>query len=144
MDIFKNPIVIGLTFGVITYSYLQMTVNEKNEKNKKSKKNKNKDNESVNLLIPLVVSIIAWFIAYAYFEYSGNGPIDNSDKPNHPFVQEITKRHRLQLPLPLPPSPKYGFVQDELSGSSEPRSFSLINAEVTVPTKLPDVLLEMY
>lgn len=142
MDIFKNPIVIGLTAGAITYSYLLMTVNEKNEKNKKNKKNKNKEKEAVNLLIPLVVSVIVWFIAYAYIEYNGN---DNKNTANtNPFLPETAIRQRPPLPLPLPPSPRYNFIQDVISASSEPRSFSLINAGVTVPTKLPDVLLEMY
>jgi len=37
MDIFKNPILIGLTMGAITYAYLTHTVNERNEQNEKRK-----------------------------------------------------------------------------------------------------------
>lgn len=136
MDIFKNPIVIGLTAGAATYGYLLMTINEKNEKNEK-KKGKKKEKESVNLLIPLIVAIIAWFIAYAYFEY-------NTNQPHNQLIQDINPLQRPVVPIPYPPSPKYNFVKDVLSESSDPHSFSLITQGVTIPTKLPEVLLEMY
>ena len=88
MDIFKNPIVIGLTAGAITYSYLLMTVNEKNERNEKKK---NKEKEHVNLFIPLVVTIIAWFIAYAYFEYNGDNNLNTCAGTNNPFIGTSTR-----------------------------------------------------
>ena len=40
MDIIKNPVIIGLTFGVLTYVYMVWVENEKMKKNKKNKKNK--------------------------------------------------------------------------------------------------------
>ncbi len=133
MDIFKNPIVIGLTMGTIVYGYLAYTVNEKNEENEKKKKNKRKDKESVNLIIPLVVAIIAWFIAYAYFEYN-NESID---------IKPVLSDRQPGLPLPLNVSPKFGFVKDVISETSEPQQFSLINSGLTVPDNLPDILLDI-
>ncbi len=135
MDIIKNPIIIGLVIGALTYGYLSYTVNEKNEENDKKKKHKRKEKESVNLMIPLVVAIIVWFIAYAYFEYN----IDN--KPNN---SQILPTIGESLPMPLPVSPKFGFIKDVISDTSDPQLFSLINTGMTVPINLPDVLLDIH
>lgn len=138
MDIIKNPIVIGLTAGLITYGYLTMAVNERNEKRSK-KKGKKTENESVNLLIPVVVSIIMWFLAYAYFEHSS----DSVEYDQINSGANILKKTP-PLPLPLPPSPKFNFIRDIVSESSEPKSFTLVTKGVNIPQKIPDVLMDMY
>lgn len=136
MDILKNPIVIGITISALTYGYLVMQVNEKNEKiNKLRKKGKKIEKESVNLLIPLIVGIIGWFLAYAYFEYNDN----SSNVENTNVLKKIPP-----LPLPLPPSPKYNFVRDILTESSEPKAFTLITKGNNIPQNIPDVLIDMY
>ena len=134
MDIIKNPIIIGLAMGALTYGYLSYTVNEKNEENSKKKKSKRKEKESVNLMIPLVVAVITWFIVYAYFEYNTESQINNPQIM--PTIGE-------SLPIPLPVSPKHGFIKDVMTDTSDPQPFSLINTGMTVPTKLPDVLLDI-
>lgn len=145
MDIIKNPIVIGLTMGTLVYGYLSYTINERNEENEKKKKGKRKEKESVNLLIPLVVIVIAWFIAYAYFEY--NNEDHNKDIYKHTMLsdrQGLAGVGGLQgLPLPFVTSPKFGFANDIISETSEPRQFSLIGTGLTVPDKLPDILLDV-
>jgi len=138
MEIVKNPIIIGIFAGACTYAYLQWDINEKNKK-RKHKKGSKKDKEEVNLLIPLVVSIIAWFIAYAYFEYK-----PESNENTDIVIPDLYTRPRPPLPLPITNGPGYKFVKDVVSESSEPRSFSLLTGGVTVPTKFPDVLLDMY
>jgi hypothetical protein len=45
--------------------------------------------------------------------------------------------------IPVGKTSGYRFIKDILSQSSEPREFSLLAGGVTIPTKLPDVLLEM-
>lgn len=131
MDVIKNPIIIGLLAGTITYIYLSWNNNEKSKK--KSKKNQ----KEVNLLIPLVVAVIGWFITYAYFQYSNEN--DNSD-----IIIPHISGNRRPIPLPMSKTPSYRFVKDVISESSDPKSFSLMTSGVTVPTKLPDVLMEMY
>lgn len=139
MDIIKNPIIVGLTMGALTYCYLSWTVNEKNEQNEKKKKGKRKEKETVNLLIPLVVAIIAWFIAYAYFEYS----VDTNDPNQRDQLGIATlKGPKGLVPIPLAPSPKFGFVGDVLSDSTDNR-FTLVGDGVQVPVNLPDVLLDI-
>ena len=136
MDIIKNPVIIGLTFGVLTYVYMVWVENEKMKKNKKNKKYIKK---KINLLIPLVVTIITWFISYSYFEYKN--PVET--QLNLPDIIRPSNIPQI-TPLPLVQIPNYKFVGDVLSASSDPKSFSLITNGITVPTKLPEVLLEMY
>jgi len=137
MDIVKNPVIIGLLAGTITYVYLTWSLDEKNKKRQK----KGQKKEEVNLIIPLVVSIIGWFIAYAYFEYTPEKTFSNQS------VNFLDKTHgaRMAMPLPVAPQAGYKFVGDVVSESSDPKSFSLLagGGGVTIPTKLPDVLLEL-
>ena len=134
MDIIKNPVVLGLTAIVLTYMYLTWTINNK----KKNKNKKSKEQEEVNLLIPLVVGIIVWFIAYSYFEYHPEDGIEN-------IVYDTGISNKPSLPLPIPPSPKYNFIQDVVTESSDPKSFSLLTkGDVNVPRNFPDVLLDIY
>lgn len=136
MDIIKNPVIIGLLAGTITYIYLTWNLNEKNKKRQK----KGQKKEEINLMIPLVISIIGWFIAYAYFEYT---PDKNTQFPQ---INLFDKTHntKIEMPIPVAPQAGYKFIGDAVSDSSDPKSFSLLaGGGVTIPTKLPDVLLEL-
>jgi hypothetical protein len=139
MDIFKNPVLIGLVCGTITYVYLTNDVNEKNRINQKRKKNKNRKPEEVNLLIPLVVALIAWFLVYSYFEYN-----DNKIKNVNNFTNQ---QNRSQLPLPLQLTPNH-FIGDQISAQNTqntPELFSLVNTGtgINIPRYLPDVMIEV-
>lgn len=136
MEVIKNPVIIGLLAGTITYAYLSYNIEERNKRRKK----KGAKKESVNLMIPLVITIIAWFIAYAYFEYNPQQKVEESN-----IAQELKlKRPFQKLPLPIISPPKYKFTRDVISESSTPQEFTLVNSRgITLPTELPDVLLEM-
>jgi len=139
--IIKNPIIIGLVAGVITYAYLTYEA-DKNNKKKKHRKEK----EEVNLLMPLAVAIIFWFISYAYFEYTpesgaGHGSNIQNSIINNDIDQILGKR---PTPLPIPPTIGYRFVKDAVDGSSDHNSFSLLTTGVNVPKNIPDVWLEMF
>jgi len=58
LDIFKNPIVLGIIGAILVYVYLNNYEGE--DKKKKSK------NKEANILTPGVVGIIIWFIATCY------------------------------------------------------------------------------
>jgi hypothetical protein len=78
MNNFKNPIVLGLTGVVLTYGYLWYMKNQKVEETKQklnsafgqgiitqeqmSQQLEIVKNESINLLYPLIVGMVAWFI----------------------------------------------------------------------------------
>ncbi len=130
MDIVKNPIIIAVVAGVAVYVYLSW---------KSNNKKKHKKKEPVNLLIPLAVAIIAWFMAYAYFGYGLT-----SSQPSDPLLKlNDGLSNKIQLPMPMTVAPSFKFVGDVVS-SSEPRSFSLLTNGITVPDRLPDVLMEVY
>lgn len=130
MDILKNPIIIGLICGIITYGYLYYTAKNDKKKNKLKK---------INLLIPLAVTCIGWFIAHAYF-----GNKKQSILP--PLQTTVGGSINPGLPLPYTVgSNNLPFVNDVISSNtSDPKSFSLLTNGITVPTKLPDVLLDMH
>lgn len=143
MEIIKNPIVVGLVFSGMSYGYLSYNANIKNEenKNKKNKKGRKEESETVNMLIPLAIFIIVWFITYAYLEYSTDSITTNDSNvlqsiPNMPQFGEY-------VPMPLSISPKYNFIKDVASDTSDPQSFSIINTGIKIPSKLPDVLLDV-
>jgi len=77
MEIVKNPIIIGLLAGTVTYMYMNWSIEnsdyEKDEYDivldESGKKQKVYKKPEVNLLIPLLVALIGWFITYAYFEH---------------------------------------------------------------------------
>jgi hypothetical protein len=125
MDIVKNPVILGLVAGVLTYLYMKWNKREdekkgKGRKNKNKNKDKSEDSEYTSLIIPAVVAAIVWFMAYGYFEYS------------KPSVQQT-----------LPNAPGYKLVR-EASSSDQVRSFSLIKNGVNIPKTLPDVFIETF
>jgi hypothetical protein len=126
MDIIKNPVVIGVLAGLITYVYMIWTTNQ----NKKKKKQHKKLGNGANLPIVLAVASIAWFIAYSYFE------------------NELKQSGGL-IPLPsssFPKKPSYSLSQNLSSSSENTRSFSLLKNGINVPNTLPELsntLLEM-
>ena len=139
MDIIKNPVIIGLLAGTLTYAYLTYNIEEKNKNRRKKGHKKEHKKEEINLVIPLVISVIMWFIAYAYFEYN-----PSKEQISTEFLEK-GQLMRMATPLPLAPTASYKFVGDAVSESSDPKSFSLLvgGGGVSIPTKLPDVLLEL-
>lgn len=63
MDLLKNPVIIGIIFGIIAYIYLKWDTDKKNLENK----NKNIEPKKVNLIIPLAIGLLGWFIAHNYY-----------------------------------------------------------------------------
>lgn len=137
MNILKNPTVLGLIIGTLVYGYLYYTTNERNEENEKKKKHRRKEKETVNIAIPLVVAVITWFIAYAYFEYN-----DGTNTSSNP-INEFKNFENSRLSMQLNPSPKFQFVGDVISESSDPKEFALLNSGINVPSNLPDILLDV-
>jgi len=81
-EILKNPIVIGLLAAVLTYLYIWWEEKKRLEKNPKAKP------VPTNIITPLVVGVIGWFVASNYF----------SVKVENPIVPDVT--HGAQKALP--------------------------------------------
>jgi hypothetical protein len=117
MDIIQNPVVIGVLVGLITYVYMIWSTNQ----NKKKKKQHKKYGNGANLPIVLVVSCIAWFIAYSYFDTDTKKSIVNTTI-QAPFVNNIQR------------------FNPAISTSSD-QSFSLLQNGINIPNTLPDLAL---
>lgn len=124
MDIIKNPVVLGLIAGVLTYIYLWWS--KSNNSSKKNGKKYKKDKGDVNIMIPGIVALVVWFIAYGYTEF---GTTVSTSLPH-----QVTALPNLDT--------KYKMVKT--SSSDSIRSFNLINKGVSIPSALPDVFIETY
>ena len=71
IDVFKNPIILGVLASLITYAYMYWEANRKYEKNPKIKR------EQISILIPSIVGIIVWFVASGYFN-NNNGNLNKT------------------------------------------------------------------
>jgi hypothetical protein len=61
ISIIKNPIIIGILAAALTYLYIWWEEKKRKEKNPKAK------SQPTNIITPLIVGVIAWFIASNYF-----------------------------------------------------------------------------
>ncbi len=144
IEIIKNPVMIGLTIGILVYIYLRWEQSQRPEE-----KNKRKD---TNLLIPLGIGTACWFIAHNYFE-------------NYNFTNDIAmgdNKFTNDLPLNIPE--KIDLSDTIMMGGganlvnnignnfaptrmqSIPPSYHLLKRGVTIPTNInmPEVLLDNY
>jgi len=156
IEIIRNPIIIGLTVGVLVYLYLRWEQSERPEE-----KNKRKD---TNLLIPLGIGTACWFIANNYFEnYNFNN--DNSI-PNNPYqIEDITANLPQKLELTDNGAmmggglntnnlsfginngiSNSGFNNNMSNLNYKPpvNSYHLLKKGITIPNNMPDVLLENF
>jgi len=134
LEIFKNPILLGVIAGCLTYLYLLWQSNSMNKNIKSQKKRDENNKKSISLFLPLIVAIIVCIIAYAYFYISPDVQLDQSDADDSVIKSTTT--------------PKYKFAVDEKSVSSESAtSFHLISKGMNIPNKpldVPDVFIETY
>lgn len=129
IDIVKNPVIIGLIAGVFTYIYMKWKYNKKDKKNKKNKNNKNNKKKDVNLLIPLAIFILFWFISYAYFS--------SSDAEKSYDIDKIQNAKDIKIEVAKT-------KLDSHSSNDEPLSFKLVSNGVYIPSQLPEIMFEMY
>ena len=78
----KNPIIIGILAAALTYLYLWWEEKKRMEKNPKAK------SMPPNIITPIIVGVIGWFIASNYF----------SNKTEVPKVPDVTGSAQQALP----------------------------------------------
>lgn len=131
-DIIKNPVMIGLFVGVITYSYMKWKNNKDYKKTKKKK--------DINLLIPFTVFIVFWFISYAYFSSSDDDATESSLGGNNSvkeLKQDLAKELAMEVPNP------YKQLVRESDVSSDPQSFYMVSNGIQIPQKIPPILFDI-
>ena len=160
LDIIKNPVIIGLTVGVLVHLYFKW------EASKKENKDKNKRKDS-NLLIPLFLGIATWFIAHNYYEkYNFDEVIsDNINNINYQIPEKLDLSEVAEVSNILMINPDANLVnnfnskftmrqpsfnnmqqQPSFNNIQQQPSFHLLKKGVTIPNNitLPDVLLEKF
>jgi hypothetical protein len=119
-NIIKNPTLIAVVAGVITFSYLTWK-RKQNQKNKKNKGDKNNN----DLIITGSISVLVWFIVYGYMKYNLTNvgeKVPEKNIPTYKLVKEI---------------------------SESPKSFTLMNPTggITMPlagNQMPDVFIDNF
>lgn len=80
-ELLKNPIIIGIIAGVLTYGYMTWEADRKHKQNPKSEK------KNIGFITPAVVSVITWFLASSYFDRSPTAEfISSPQEPNNLVV----------------------------------------------------------
>lgn len=114
-EIITNPVIIGLVAGSIVYAYLSWTRKKYNEKRLKKGKKIRDDDKYDDIIIPIIVAILAWFIAYGYINYK----------------KSPAKSRSIQDDLP----PNYRLVVDQ--PSEVHKSFTLVTNGIKLPLQEP-------
>jgi hypothetical protein len=133
IEILKNPVIFGLLAGAIVYNY--MAWNRKKEIEKRLKKGKKiKESQKYNdIIIPTIVAIIVWFIAFAYFNYK--------EEKNIQYGQPVNINQQIQPKLNVLPVPPIQAAQPPNSPSDIAHSFTMVNKTATGVTMPPDVIV---
>jgi sortase (surface protein transpeptidase) len=146
MDVIKNPVMIGLFAGLITYIYLHWKNSHNKNKDKSQNdqstnngsKNKNKEKKkNINLLIPLAVFIVFWFISYAYF--SNEEDIIGQIEIPQEKIELLKKSDDINIKILPTQNANTGLVSE----TSDPKSFQHISNGLHIPSSLPDVFFQM-
>jgi hypothetical protein len=145
LEIIKNPILLGVVAGCLTYLYLLW----QSEQKPGHKHDREKTKKEISLFLPLIVGIIVCIITYGYFYISPTTDISNMNDITNTTVSEV-KLDSLNVKTSTV-VPKYKFVSDvpisnNLSSES-PSSFHLISKGMNIPNKpidVPDVFIETY
>lgn len=139
IDIIKNPVIIGLTVGIIVYLYLKWDASKRKED-----KNKRKDS---NLLIPLFVGTASWFIAHNYFDkYNFDETI------NSPVNINTNRDFGVPEKLDLSDAGMYGGGANIVNNignkinNIQPPTYHVLKKGVTIPNNMtmPEVLLDNF
>jgi len=117
IDIFSNPVIIGLLVGILTYMYLWW-------KNEEAYKKYPKNNRKTSILIPIATTVVTFILAYGY-NYNLEQQLSGGGSAN---IGSNQVEHNLG-----------GNLSDNLN-----ESFHLVSKGVNIPNnlKLPDVFIE--
>ncbi len=123
MKLVKNPVIIAIVAGCIAFAYMSWNRKKENEIRLKKNKKIKQENKYDNIIIPAIVAVIVWFIAYGYFNYY------SKQQPN------------VQSPGLNKPIEQYKLATD--SASATRNSFTLVNKTggISLPT-VPDVFVD--
>ena len=145
IEVIKNPVIIGLTMGILVYIYMKW------EQSRRLPYEKNKRRDS-NLLIPLGVGIACWFVAHNYFEnYNFNDDgVRHEISEKLDFTQNIPTKIEETLVGGANLGNNVGLTQNinmpVNTNIPNIQSYHVLKRGVTIPNNInmPDVLLENF
>jgi len=125
VEILKNPVIFGLLAGAIVYNYMAWNRKKQIEKRLKKGKTIKKSLQQNDIIIPAIIAVIVWFIAYAYFNY----------KEEKTLIQQKPVQGGINPTLPtLPSLPNQQLGGINSSASDVAKSFTLVNKTgITMP-----------
>ena len=148
IEIIKNPIFLGILSGLVTYLYLLWDQNQKNLRRSKQGKNKRFTQKNINLLIPVVVSLVVCILSYSYFYMSNNISIPIDLEQNIKCNMQNLNAQQLINSVPVLEKQSHStHVIPQFNISNDSPSFNLISKELNIPTKalkMPNVWIETF
>ena len=147
LDIIKNPVIIGLTVGVLVHLYFKW----EDSKKEHNKQHKRKDSR---LLIPLFIGIAVWFIAHNYYEkYNFDQVVSNNINYQLPYkldlseVGEVSKLPKASINMTGGDANLVNNINlnTRFNNIQQP-TFHLLKKGVSIPNNitLPEVLLDNF
>ena len=87
----KNPIILGIIAGALTYLYLWWDADKKHKKNPTSKK------QQASIITPAIIAVVVWFLASSYFD-SGEETSDiGVELPKNEMSEPVKSENRFNL-----------------------------------------------
>lgn len=86
LTLLKNPIVLGILAGVLTYLYFYWDAKKKKER--ALEMNQEIKEQPVSLITPALVAVIVWFTAASYFDQDDQDDTNKSESSNNSSKSE--------------------------------------------------------
>ena len=83
LDLFKNPIVLGILASVAAYLFMYWQEEQQHKKNPKAVK------KTVNIMTPGVIGALVWFISGSYFDTSSTSSEKKSMLPYNTIIHKL-------------------------------------------------------
>ena len=130
IDVIKNPVIIGLIAGVLTYIFILWYYKEKIKKDPRYRR-------TYAIFIPIFVGVIAWIISYIYFSYNSvevMEEINMSQTGGDIFANSLNNNIKINADTSL----------KELSNKIKTNKSYQVNKGLNIPDNLPDVFIENF
>lgn len=88
LNFLKNPIILAIIAGVLTYTYMWWDNKKKKEKNPKA------EIEEIDYIPPALVALLTFFIAYNLFGFNNTGNVVN---PAEQVINQVVEAPKPQL-----------------------------------------------
>jgi multisubunit Na+/H+ antiporter MnhB subunit len=137
IDIIKNPVIIGLTVGILVYLYLKWDASKRKED-----KNKRKDS---NLLIPLFIGVATWFISNNYFEKYNFDELSQNNLNNNIDLEIPTKLDLTDAGMTGGGANIVNNIGNKFT-NIQPPTYHLLKRGVTIPNNmtLPEIMIDNF